>query len=140
MSPIVSTSGSGSRQSFRKTFDGTERAPTCCARSLSFDEAIRLNPKYAWAYATRGVVFEKKAICPERWQISIRRCDLSDAIAGRDRIRVAVVATAPTATPTTLAASPAREAPPTPLPVASPPARGRCKSLPYPYQGPPLGA
>ena len=91
------------------------------------EEAIRLNPKYALAYATRGVVFEKKgdltrALADFNQALALQS-DLSDAIAGRDRIRATVVATAPTTTPTTLAASPAREAPSTSLPVASPPAK-----------------
>ena len=92
------------------------------------EEAIRLNPKYAWAYATRGVVFEKKgdltrALADFNQALALQG-DLSDAIAGRDRIRAAMATGAPTATPTTLAAaSPARAAPPTPLPVQSPAAK-----------------
>jgi tetratricopeptide (TPR) repeat protein len=91
------------------------------------EEAIRLNPKYASAYATRGVVFEKKgdptrALADFNQALALQS-DLSDAIAGRDRIRATVVATAPTTTPTTLAASPAREAPSTSLPLASPAAK-----------------
>ena len=43
-------------------------------RALSdLEDAIRLNPKYALAYATRGMVFEKKGSSREPRRISIKR-------------------------------------------------------------------
>ncbi len=93
-------------------------------RALSdLEDAIRLNPKYALAYATRGMVFEKKGELPRAQadfnQALSLQTDLSEAIAGRDRVLAAIAVNAVAATP---AASPQAlpvRAPAAPLPAAT---------------------
>ena len=80
-----------------------------------YDEAIRLEPNNASAYAARGRVFEKKGD-PRRALADFNKAltlqsDLSVAIAGRDRIRAAL-AGAPVAETPVVAPSPVVAAPP----------------------------
>ena len=79
-----------------------------------YDEAIRLEPNNASAYAARGRVFEKKGD-PRRALADFNKAltlqsDLSGAIAGRDRMRAALAAVpgpeTPAAAPTPVAAAP----------------------------------
>ena len=79
-----------------------------------YDEAIRLEPNNASAYAARGRVFEKKGD-PRRALADFNKAltlesDLPGAIAGRDRVRAALAAVpgaeTPAAAPTPVAAAP----------------------------------
>jgi tetratricopeptide (TPR) repeat protein len=86
-----------------------------------YDEAIRLEPNNASAYAGRGRVFEKKGD-PRRALADFNKAltlqsDLPGAIAGRDRVRAALAAVPGAETPAVaptpvVAAPPASQAPP----------------------------
>ena len=93
-------------------------------RALSdFEDAIRLNPKYALAYATRGMVFEKEGELPRAQadfnQALSLQSDLSEAIAGRDRVLAAIAASAIAATSAASPQAPPIRAPAAPLPTAT---------------------